>query len=923
MAFNQGVYDWVLANIDNPEAIAAAMAQYGVTSEQLAAAIGLDTSAVSNYLQSNNVQVPEPTPVDTGPVDTGPIDTGPIDTGFVDTGPVVSGPVTPSNASGLDINAEVKDIKDYFKLMTGAAPTMSDAEIASYITNNPETYNLDLLWLTEKINPTLQPVVTPPTGPVVDTGSVDTGSVDTGGGGGFEDVITDPVSGGATAVTPSTPTTVTATTITDADNNTYDRATILKLAQQISQNFDASSSGGAFGVTIEPDTTIGFRATDVEQILGQKPSSAQMVIFDMARGLAAQGITDVSELAKYKPTEVTVQDTNQEGGGTVDRTEIKYIDPATGKEFFPNFGATFAGEGGTSYGINIDPSGTTKFVTRAEDTSDAGTILPVISVALMAIPAIGQAVGSAILGSTASVATATAVGNAVINASIQIAAGVDPAKAIGSAAASIFGSQATPALSSLINESLGNVQVSNIIAKAVEGGVKAVLTDQDVGKSALASATGQTLGSITQQMIDDPATARQIASAVSMGTSAVVGGQDVATSVLSGLIQGSNAAQKQGGGAASGASTSVSEPSSAGPNLTDDLPDNILKPITLTPEEIASQGRSIAASPDATVSGITQDPVLQQVINDAIDASNRTLIADTFAKYQTMPATAEQIEAWVQWAKTNPDENLVQAIETGYQTAGVKPISEIAVSGPTSGSQAQDTTVNAGAPSGRVEVSAPSEPVLTDTSGTVPTDAEVLGQIIADRGGGTPINAGAVTVTAPKEPVVTGDETLPTDTSMGGGLPVTPATGGPVVVQGKPDVIDAGSVTVTGKKDLLETDPVVVQSTKLIDQGEPVVVTGKPKEDLLPTDTEILDIVKEDLKPEVLPEVLPEDLLPTTLAPTKVRPGTRVVEDTGQILPLRPGLSEGYLGDIEGTPEQKQEPVWNVRSLKLRRLLGI
>jgi hypothetical protein len=897
MAFNQGVYDWVLANIDNPEAIAAAMAQYSVTSEQLADAIGLDTSSVSNYLQSNDVQVPEPEPVDTGPVYTQEQlqEAGQFIVNNFDQPEVIAQVVQDLGLSTQDVLAAAQTVD----------PNLTTADVTNYLANATSPV-------------VTQPVVTQP--------------VDTGGGGGFEDVVIDSVSGGATPVTPSTPTTVTATTITDADNNAYDRATILKLAQQISQNFDASSSsGGAFGVTVEPDTTIGFKAADVEQILGKTPSSAQMVIFDMARGLAAQGITDVSEIAKYKPTEVEVTVEGENAPTT--QTLTKYIDPATGKEFYPDFGRTYAGEGGTNYSINIDPSGTAKFVTRAEDTSDAGTILPVISVALMAIPAIGQAVGSAILGSTASVATATAVGNAVINASIQIAAGVDPEKAIGSAAANIFGSQATPALSSLINESLGNVQVSNIIAKAVEGGVKGLLTDQDVGKSALASATGQALGSITQQMIDDPATARQIASAVSMGTSAAVGGQDVATSVISGLIQGSNAAQKQGGGAASGASTSVSEPSSAGPNLTDDLPDNILKPITLTPEEIASQGRAIAASPDATVSGITQDPVLQQVINDAIDASNRTLIADTFAKYQTMPATAEQIEAWVQWAKTNPDENLVQAIETGYQTAGVKPLSESSVSGPTSGSQAQDTTVDTGAPSGRVEISAPSEPVLTDTSGTVPTDAEVLGQVIADRGGGTPINAGAVTVTAPKEPVLTGDETLPTDTSMGGGLPATPATGGPVVVQGKPDVIDAGSVTVTGKpdinagtvtvtgkKDILETDPVVVQSTKLIDQGEPVVVTGKPEDELLPTDEQILDIVKQDIKPEVVSE----DLLPTTLAPRRPRPGTRVVDETaGQLLPLRPGLSEGYLGDIEGTPEEKQQPVWNVRSLKLRRLLGI
>jgi len=854
MAFNQNAYDFVIANLDNPFAIAAAMAELGISSSQLADAIGVDTAAVNSFLSNAGVAVANETgagPVDTSPVDTGPVDTGPIysepdDSGFED---VIVDPRSGSSGRG----------------------------------------------------PVQSPLST------VSSGSVDTRPVDT------------------SAVYVSTPSstpkaTLTSTTITDAENNTYDRGTILKLAQQVSQNFDASkSSGGAYGVTVDPNTTIGFKASDVEQILGKAPTSAQMVIFDIARGLASQGVTDVSELAKYKPTEITEVVSGGEGSDTT-QVVTKYIDPDTNKEISLNLGNTYAGEGGTQYGIDIDPSGTAKFVTVAEDTSDAGTILPIVSLALMAVPVIGQSVGTAILGSTASAATATAVGNAIINSAIQIAAGVEPEKAIGSAAASIFGSQATPAISSLINESLGNVQVSNIIAKAVEGGVKAVLTDQDVGKSAVASLTGQALGSVTQQMIDDPATARQIASAVSMGTSAAVGGQDVATSVLSGLIQGFNAAQKQGGGAASGASTSASEPSSAGPNLTDDLPDNILKPITLTPEEIASQGRAIAASPDATVSGITQDPVLQQVINDAIDAGNRTLIADTFAKYQTMPATAEQIEAWVQWAKTNPDENLVQAIETGYQTAGVKPLSESSVSGPTSGSQAQDTTVDTGAPSGRVEVSAPSEPVLTDTSGTVPTDAEVLGQVIADRGGGTPINAGAVTVTAPKEPVLTGDETLPTDTSMGGGLPATPATGGPVVVQGKPDVIDAGSVTVTGKKDLLETDPVVVQSTKLIDQGEPVVVTGKPEDDLLPTDEQILDIVKQDIKPEVVPE----DLLPTTLAPRTTRPGTRVVDETaGQLLPLRPGLSEGYLGDIEGTPEEKQQPVWNVRSLKLRRALGI
>ena len=55
------------------------------------------------------------------------------------------------------------------------------------------------------------------------------------------------------------------------------------------------------------------------------------------------------------------------------------------------------------------------------------------------------------------------------------------------------------------------------------------------------------------------------------------------------------------------------------------------------------------------------------------------------------------------------------------------------------------------------------------------------------------------------------------------------------------------------------------------------------------------------------------------------KPGTRVV-DTGTstgILPTRVQLSEGMGDDVEGTGEEEQQPVWNVRSLKLRRALGI
>lgn len=56
--------------------------------------------------------------------------------------------------------------------------------------------------------------------------------------------------------------------------------------------------------------------------------------------------------------------------------------------------------------------------------------------------------------------------------------------------------------------------------------------------------------------------------------------------------------------------------------------------------------------------------------------------------------------------------------------------------------------------------------------------------------------------------------------------------------------------------------------------------------------------------------------------PVRVPAGQRV-QDTSDILPTRVALSEGSGDDVYGTPEEEQDPVWNIRSLKLRRALRI
>jgi hypothetical protein len=76
-----------------------------------------------------------------------------------------------------------------------------------------------------------------------------------------------------------------------------------------------------------------------------------------------------------------------------------------------------------------------------------------------------------------------------------------------------------------------------------------------------------------------------------------------------------------------------------------------------------------------------------------------------------------------------------------------------------------------------------------------------------------------------------------------------------------------------------------------------------------------------------LPEVVvapPEQPLEVTPRTVPTPPGQRVVQpESTSIIPLRPGLSEGPTDDLYGTPEEEQQAVWNVRSLKLRRALGI
>ena len=58
----QQIANFVAANIGDPNAIASAAAQYGVTSDQIADAIGTNVSNVQNYFSNAGVDAPPITP---------------------------------------------------------------------------------------------------------------------------------------------------------------------------------------------------------------------------------------------------------------------------------------------------------------------------------------------------------------------------------------------------------------------------------------------------------------------------------------------------------------------------------------------------------------------------------------------------------------------------------------------------------------------------------------------------------------------------------------------------------------------------------------------------------------------------------------------------------------------------------------------
>lgn len=229
------------------------------------------------------------------------------------------------------------------------------------------------------------------------------------------------------------------------DGTELDAGVLRHLAGQVAQNFDLSrSSGDAFSTKGEQ---IGFDYDEARKMFKADPTAAQQVVLDMAANLAANGVTDISELALADETyldnpfknmdwdpgvyhEMTRKVLARKGADGTTTNLYKtlgyastYTDPAERKrqqaeaqEAFQavqaanlnsdyqldpklygvtsagpgysdpaNFSRTYRGKGGTQYGMDFDAEGKPKFYTTFEETSDAGAIAGLLTIASLGL----------------------------------------------------------------------------------------------------------------------------------------------------------------------------------------------------------------------------------------------------------------------------------------------------------------------------------------------------------------------------------------------------------------------------------------------------------------------------------------------------------------------------------------------------------
>jgi hypothetical protein len=286
----------------------------------------------------------------------------------------------------------------------------------------------------------------------------------------------------------------------DDSGKLYDADVLKNLYAQISSNFDASrSSGGVYGEKISDRTNIGFNAKEAKKVLGQTPTATQMVMLDMARGLAQAGVTDVSQL---KAGEVEVQYPGGPESNAYTEKQQGIIKPDG--TLLQGLGTTYAGKGGTSYNVDMGSDGKPKFYTAGYDTSDKDSALKALSVlSPFALGPLIGAAGSGLAGTLASnlglsATAANALASGLVHGTLQggiadLAGGKFGKGFLQGAISGAAPVVAGPAMQALTNAGL-SPELAKIVTSGGIGGLSAAAGGKDIGAGALGAALNTGIG---------------------------------------------------------------------------------------------------------------------------------------------------------------------------------------------------------------------------------------------------------------------------------------------------------------------------------------------------------------------------------------------------------------------------------------------
>jgi len=302
------------------------------------------------------------------------------------------------------------------------------------------------------------------------------------------------------AVTPPVITQAAASnTVTDYQGKTYDKTTLLNLAKELAPSIDANRlKGGVYNTTGQ---SIGFNYDEATSALGYAPSAAEQVVLDMARHLMNEGVTSASQ--------IDATDTNR------------------------RFGSTYSGEGGTVYEIKRDENGNLVTSTWGKTTSDKGNIIAAatIAAAFMGVPA---DIGTAVLGQGASSAAINTVGGAIFGGGTAALRGGDIVKG------ALLGG-AGGALGDYLNTAAGAVlgDASDIAMKMADAGsslaeIETTLTNSGFSANVVADSLKDAANVLAPKAINIPSTVSGLTDAVNVvGQSAAPSLSNVLSTIAS------------------------------------------------------------------------------------------------------------------------------------------------------------------------------------------------------------------------------------------------------------------------------------------------------------------------------------------------------------------------------------------------------